>query len=63
MCANGNMEAIQVTPEMIEAGMQIFREWRYEPDNLDQLEIGEVGNARSLVEALFRCCIRSQKLP
>ena len=59
MCPNGNIE-IEVTPEMIEAGCRIFREWRYRPDNVDQLEIGELGDARSLVETLFRYCLRSR---
>lgn len=54
-------QEIEVTPEMIEAGIQIFRKWRYDPDNLDQLELGELGDVRCLIEAMFRYCIQSQR--
>ena len=45
---------LEITPKMIDAGVEVFKEWRYQPDNVDQLELGELGDARSLVESLFR---------
>ena len=58
---NERNQEIEVTPEMIEAGVEIFRRWPYEPNNLDQLELGELGDARCRVETLFRYCIQSQR--
>jgi len=53
--------AFEITPEMIEAGVILFREWRYAPDNVDQLDLGGLGDARGLVEMLFRYLSQSQK--
>lgn len=45
---------LDLTPAMVEAGVEIFREWLNEPANYIAIQEGGIGNAADLITRVLR---------
>jgi hypothetical protein len=52
-------EEIEITPEMIEAGVEAAREWMRDPDNYLAMEAGGEGDLAALVIAIHKANCRN----